>query len=93
MDKALITRMKAIAMISPPMPSTSHLKSADWTHVQLRSLRRAGIHQQRVRKINKDVMDYFGRWKTDKKEAMQIRYGRLSIQENVGASAAMQFAG
>ena len=89
MQKALIPRMEAISRMSPPMPSTNYLKSVDWTRVQLRSFRRAGIHRLRILKTNKDVVNYFGRWKADKKEAMQMRYDRLAIQESADATAAM----
>ena len=89
MQKALIPRMEAISRMSPPMPSTNYLKSVDWTRIQLRSFRRAGIHRLRILKTNKAVINYFGRWKADKKEAMQMRYDRLAIQESVDATAAM----
>ena len=89
MKNALIPRMLAIAKMSPPMPSTSYLKSVDWTRVQLRSFRRAGIHRLRILKTNKDVINYFGRWKANKKEAMQMRYDRMAIQESVNVTAAM----
>ena len=89
MHKALIRRKEAIFKMSPPMPSTNYLKSVDWTRVQLRSFRRAGIHRLRILKTNKDVINYFGRWKADKKEAMQMRDDRMAIQENVEATAAM----
>ena len=89
MNTALIPRMRAIAGMSPPMPSTNYLKSVDWTHIQLRSFRRAGIHRLRILKTDKDVINYFGRWKADKKEAMQMRYDRMAIQESVNATAAM----
>ena len=89
MHTALIPRMRVIAGMSPPMPSTNYLKSVDWTHIQLRSFRRAGIHRLRILKTDKDVINYFGRWKADKKEAMQMRYDRMAIQERANATAAM----
>ena len=71
------------------MPSTNYLKSVDWTNLQLRSFRRAGIHRMRRLKIDKDVINYFGRWKAGKEEAMQVRYDKLAISESVAAVAAM----
>ena len=49
----------------------------------------AGIHRLRILKTNKAVINYFGRWKADKMEAMQMRYDRMEIQESVEATAAM----
>ena len=89
MNTALIPRMRAIAGMSPPMPSTSYLKSVDWTRIQLRSFGRAGINRLRILTTNKDVINYFDRWKTDKKEEMQMRCDRTAIKESVNATAAM----
>ena len=89
MKYSIVPMMKEIANMSPPMPSTAYLKSVDWTRVQLRSFRRAGIHRLRQLEVNDKIINYFGRWKADKREAMQVRYDRLAISESVGASARM----
>ena len=89
MKDTLLPWMRAIAAQSPPMPSTNYLKSVDWTNVQLRSFRRAGIHRMRLLKVDKNVINYFGRWKAGKREAMQVRYDKLAISESVAAVAAM----
>ena len=89
MKDTLLPWMRAIAAQSPPMPSTNYLKSVDWTILQLRSFRRTGIHRMRLLKVDKDVINYFGRWKAGKREAMQVRYDKLAISESVAAVAAM----
>ena len=89
MKYSIVPMMKEIANMSPPMPSTAYLKSVDWTRVQLRSFRRAGIHRLRQLEVNDKIINYFGRWKADKRETMQVRYGRLAISESAGASARM----
>ena len=43
----------------------------------------------RLLKVDKDVINYFGRWKAGKREAMQVRYDKLAISESVAAVAAM----
>ena len=43
----------------------------------------------RLLRVDKDVVNYFGRWKAGKREAMQVRYDKLAISESVAAVAAM----
>ena len=89
MTYLIVPQLEAIAAASPQMPSTSYLRSVDWTRIRARSLRRTGIHRLRILGTKTEIIDYFGRWKVHGKSPMQPRYDRLAIRESVMASAAM----
>ena len=89
MTYLIIPQLEAIAAANPQMPSTSYLRSVNWTRIRARSLRRTGIHRLRILGTKAEIIDYFGRWKVQGKSPMQPRYDRLAIRESVLASAAM----
>ena len=73
MTQHLRPMMKKIAAMEQPMASTSYLQSVDWTRIQVRSFRRSGIHRLRTKGVKREIVNYFGRWKADNKDAMLVR--------------------
>ena len=89
MNQHLRPLMQSIAALEQPMASTSYLQSVDWTRIQVRSFRRSGIHRLRSTGVKRGIVNYFGRWKADTKDAMLVRYDQLAIGESITASAKM----